>query len=963
MASRISNRLIQRVRRHQNIATIFRSPVIGDRSDGDATSSARGRLGGLPTLVIGQLPTAETFAVPLAKNPTPDSRPAVVQTMPQAQYIPDGPTSRTLQREQPLLSPTRVEPDDPDRQQEHQLVQPDLIDGHSVAPQSASTISQADTFTSVDSELSLSESETPPVNPSPMSAVQAASQTAQPTDSAQIGSEGTGILDLEQEQSTSASEDDRLWTRLQQIRQAHEGSTRQEQESTGSIQRTATTSPSSSTKTYSDPASDIGHQTAEDSESLATDLPLAEPKTSIETEHLTNEQDSIRPSLDQVWPVQRRSTEDRPTRDVFDSAKSDQHHHETIKHAGTDESSQEISESVQTVLQTVAPSRNTESAIHIVAPRKPRPTHLQARRASPNITDNPSRKQQGEPEEPTGVSISDVPSAVDNLASVQMQQKAVDAQPAREILDIGDQTIIDESPNTSKSSNISQTVKVPQEPNTLISGPAQQAYPQLPAVQRSIEESAIRPTDYSSTVQTEIGELPSDLWTLIDEPVPERSQPESPSNELSDRLRTSPDSIESNDGKSSVAEQSSSSTQVQPESGEPTQIQSANTIQRSSEQSASPTQVSADEFQQVGELLESDESSVNDERITAASNFDDMSNIVNSSSDSAQPPLPTPLGNEPAGSEAPLVQRTEAFTSEGQESSSGKRETAPGPDPNLGNPLMSVHQPLDESSHGEVTKLPDDNLDVDHNLTADVMPARTTEAPNSTVSLETESQNQMNAETHPNLQEHGYALSSVEKVPAENIIQEALAEADTASPRVHSEMRVLGQTAHDDGNENDGYGGADHSLPHTSDVNDSIVATTLPHNDVTLASNQRSIQNQSSQGLLANMRANEARNNTASSASNANDRAHKHAPTHSEPLEVSAAVMRATLEDEEMALGIPAADLDDGVAEPSTSDDPAEGEDAESTAQEEDDDEISELARQVYAFLQRKLAVERERMH
>lgn len=978
----MSNRLIQRVRRHQNIARIFRSADTTSQPQEGGSISTRGRMGIQPALVVGQLLTAPTTAELAADAAIAAPQPSIIQPMTQE------PVSSALQQSVVSLTGPTAQPvpvqtgtaQQPISQQPIQPIQPAPIDSPATPAFSAIASSQAET--PVSEEMQSVANATPPQARIPAAVVQTSSQIASP--SVSPTAEETES-DGGREPEAAQSEDDRLWNRLQRIRQAHET---QELGDAAPVQRTQTPAQTASPNVEPVPDSPVPDSPASDSLSRSRSEESGDISLQVDAEspdQIADAQarqpeyvESDRPSLDQVWPVQRRSTEESPDNADAEIRASSPVQRDSSTQPELDSANPEVSETVQTMLENVAPSRDTESAIHVVAPRRPRPAHLQARRTPQDVTPSPlSQQDQAEPEVPAEGSLSDMSAADENLDSVQMQQAPYDAQPAPDIAtdistgiqELKAQTAPDASSLIGGPSVTDEPIELVSTPNQPASTPLQQENTNAPSIQRFTEGTADQTADDSPTIQTEIGELPSDLWTLIDEPIPEQReqeplQPESPAIDLQNHPDALPGSPDSTHGNPPVAAQLGGQNQIQPKSEVSATLPATETIQRVPDQSVPPAQVNADKAEQTEEFPLSQASSVHEQPISVAPGFDDATNTEEPNQSNFQPPLATPLNNEPTESEA-RIQRSEDLASDGPPSEtneplSRQLEAEPYAEPTSPSLATNVVAQLNDEPSATIT------------------PSSSVQNPNRAID-ETGIQNQPDSEYHPAIPEFSQDLSSEETTPAQDIIQEALVEAASSPQELRSAIDAPDPTVIDNvdnanlendnfenANKNGSYSGIDDSPPYPQPADEPGIETNRSLNGETAAPLQRSIQHQTVQDYQTNMEAHEARTQKTSSEASSNGSNHTHAPVQRQPVDVAIAVMRAALDDEEMPLDDPATEMSDRLADPGVTGAPV---DAESTSEEndakerDDDEEISELARQVYAFLQRKLAVERERMN
>lgn len=561
MARHITNRLIQRVRRHQNITTLFRSTTQG-QPVGMVGASMSPSSGELSRLVMGQMPEAptalangatavsdemSTLQLPLSPNehiaslgeigrssePSQSARQqhpaAVAPTTPQN----TAPLQRAIVTRKP--EPANIAAQWPDRANE----------SSSSANQQMSNSDEEKSLTADDVTAHATvTSVTPPV-------VQLSQEPTSPATSVA----GEPETSRKEPTSTEQAEDDRTWSRLKVIQQAHarkqiadetpvqRNVATQDDTSTSNVtkeqaqpaphslavqksqdnvgdergqavteehqqpatavppatpttvassedasvdavqddkqatnldanttiashpnqqavrltgadeqktshapgQQVGTDQPSISSSGPAQPRNTESRDTVVDATSLNSDNDMTEANLSTEPE-LAAEPEPDRPSLDQVWPVQRtpepseQSTADKDRPGVIDAAGGSTEIREgrpNGEHAA--EQDHLVNDTVQATLQKVPPARNTESAIHMMAPRRPRPVR---------------------------------------------QRRELQQDPPQDL----------------KTKPATDSVDVEQQKSSAIQAKTAEYQP--------------------GQVTTEIGELPSDLWSLIDEPLP-----------------------------------------------------------------------------------------------------------------------------------------------------------------------------------------------------------------------------------------------------------------------------------------------------------------------------------------------------------------------------------------------------------------------------------------------------------
>ena len=184
------------------------------------------------------------------------------------------------------------------------------------------------------------------------------------------------------------------------ILHAHERKERQEQDP--AVVQTKTAAENAPT----------GGQTASDSES-SDDLVENKPGGSVKD--ASDQQPSVAqtPPLEEVWPVERiaQTPESSPTylersaSDERDGASAE--HRSEPQHAPSPlgehegqigDAEVDISVDVESILQKVEPAKHTDSAVHVISPRRPRPVQM---RPDPGSTQNRTRAAEPKETHPT----------------------------------------------------------------------------------------------------------------------------------------------------------------------------------------------------------------------------------------------------------------------------------------------------------------------------------------------------------------------------------------------------------------------------------------------------------------------------------------------------------------------------------------------------------------------------------
>jgi len=192
--------------------------------------------------------------------------------------------------------------------------------------------------------------------------------------------------------------------------------------------------------------------------------PAAVEATAVETaaaETGVTEAAPVKPPLEEVWPVQRRAVETEPPPPPDSGRPAVQR-----KPASSEPSAADVHQA----LQTVAPGQTTDSAIELIMPRRPRPT------APP-----PVQRAEEKVERPFTPPV--------------------------------DQWPVSDGPATHPSLIAAAAARAEAAPPA-VAVPA-------PAVQRQADSA---PTGAPTMIPTPIGDLPSDLWTLIGQKPPGRKQ-------------------------------------------------------------------------------------------------------------------------------------------------------------------------------------------------------------------------------------------------------------------------------------------------------------------------------------------------------------------------------------------------------------------------------------------------------